>query len=281
MIMLREFHNKTISFFEARKDLKFLSLEIEDPNAKKKIAAFLNVKYIPWELQNKGVKHIGEEEDDNNEHFVEGEHTDSNVVVGDGNDAKTEDKFKIKKAILPHEIIINVGMPKSGTSSLDYAFEELKISTAHQEFSCSSDAWEEVSDVIVGGNSTEKVKWGRFSETHHCYPPCCFIGAEIQRAISLNLPPLHLPLERGYRAFTQLDICYPDKQKKGLCVFPQVDALENIVNAYPHAFYIYTHRANFSAHAVSIRDFHGMLGRFKTVGYLNRWNSQSNRLNGK
>jgi hypothetical protein len=57
MIMLLEFHKKTLDFFENRKDLKFLSIMIETPQANHTVANFLNIPWLPWSRANQGKRH--------------------------------------------------------------------------------------------------------------------------------------------------------------------------------------------------------------------------------
>ena len=208
----------------------------------------------------------------------------------DGNRPSSASKYHHPiLSISNSSIIINLGMPKSGTTSLDFALKKLHVKTSHQVYWC-DDKWTPLNKTTVGGNFTEKIVWPSVWKNIYvstCQERCCFLGIEMQRAISQHLPPLQTLINKGYRAFTQLDVCYPNdpnvfyKLSSGLCIFPQVDALEDIVRAYPNALYIYTHRIKFSSHILSIRDYNGMLDRFKSAGYLSRWASQSVSFTGK
>jgi len=90
----------------------------------------------------------------------------------------------------------------------------------------------------------------------------------IQSNIVNRLAPLHSLIESGYQAFAQVDVCYPSFN---LNIWPQLDALEEIVAAYPDAYYIHTRRVEVEAHVASIEAWHKMLDRFKASGLLHKY----------
>ena len=96
------------------------------------------------------------------------------------------------------------------------------------------------------------------------------MGEVLQRALAARRPPLEDMINLGYRAFTQLDVCRGDG-----CIFPQVEAIEEITRAYPKAYYIHTRRSSFEAHARSMDAWDGMLDRFARGGYLSKFPGQA------
>lgn len=122
-----------------------------------------------------------------------------------------------------------------------------------------------VAEISVGNN----IRWDRVRRADRCY-----VGVLIQKAISNDLPPLQYLTEAGYTAMAQMDVCYP---KEDLSIFPQVDAIEEMIIAYPEAYYIHTRRSNLASHVASMAAWHGMLERLKDAGWLSRFEGQSNK----
>lgn len=181
----------------------------------------------------------------------------------------------------PAATIILVGLPKSGTTAMHDGLLEKGVLSAHQRLEehvhllCPPVP---IDAVKVGGNGTKTVVWHNIPEPL----PHCFVGAIIQRALSNHLPPLYYLQEKGYRAFTQLDVCYPPQ----ICMYPQFEAIQQITAAYPDAYYVHTRRITVDAHAGSWAAWNpgkwfghkaedSFLDRMKENGFLNAFPSQS------
>lgn len=159
-----------------------------------------------------------------------------------------------------------VGLPKSGTTSIHDALRRLHIKSAHFSVPARFCNYP-INEVTVGGNSTKATIWHEvdFSDEPRV---SCYVGAVVQSNIAQKLDPMHSLIESGYRAFAQVDVCYPSFN---LNIWPQLDALEEIVEAYPDAYYIHTRRVEVEAHVASIEAWHKMLDRFKDAGMLHKY----------
>lgn len=205
---------------------------------------------------------------------------------------------------VPNNIIILVGLPKSGTTSIHDALLRLKIKSAHFEAKptfCKHHAnfypvpavnvgrftSSGVSNDINNNNNNNSVSNSSLPSLSSTSPKTsmqwsqvdeitgmkCYVGIVIQRAIADGLHPLEPFVDKGYRAFAQMDVCYPSFN---ISVWPQIDALQNLVASYPDAYYILTRRTEVSAHAASMMAWHHMAERFKEAGLLNRFTNNNN-----
>ncbi len=92
------------------------------------------------------------------------------------------------------------------------------------------------------------------------YNKGCRVLDYIQFAISKKHPPLYFLVDGGrYDAVTEMNGLDYTKSE----IFPQIDALEEIIKSYPHAYFINTVR-NTTVHAQSIQDFHIMASHFES-----------------
>lgn len=91
----------------------------------------------------------------------------------------------------------------------------------------------------------------------------CYVGVIMQRAIANGKPPLEYLVEKGFNVFSQLDVFLPPYD---ISLWPQVDALKNLVDAYPKAYFIHTHMSNWA----SVEEYADRLNKFPTAGLLNR-----------
>lgn len=163
-----------------------------------------------------------------------------------------------------HPIIV-VGLPKSGTTSVTDFLRLFGISGAHQFINlkyCSN---------IYPLPSLEvdnKVIWKEIKTPTHK----CFISELMQLAITKNKDPLHYLFKNDIYAITQMDACYE------VDLWPQIDALSFLLNAYPNAYYIHTIRPNLTAHVNSILHWSDLSHRMKINGQLNRFIGQSPHL---
>ena len=184
------------------------------------------------------------------------------------------------------DIYIIVGLPKTGTTALHDAFLDLGIQSIHHHVPytpghvdsksdvsilCPDDAFP-IPAVTVGGNSTPVHFWHEIPQKVFS----CYVGMVVQRAIVRNQDPLHFMLKLGYTAFAQLDVCYPPN----VCIHPQFEAIEEITNAYPRAYYIHTRRITVDVHVGSLTawrpGFGGpLIDRMRSVGYLSMFPSQT------
>ena len=171
----------------------------------------------------------------------------------------------------PKELVVLVGLPKSGTSSVNDALRRLKVKTAHfevNEFRTDKICTEwPIAETRVGGGSSgiPETFWGKANK-----PDGCYVGHVVQRALVRGKKPLADLIDHGYRAFTQIDLCRGDS-----CFFPQAEALYELTTAYPKALYVHTRRANLASHVASMDAWDGMLARFKKGGYLSKYAGQS------
>jgi hypothetical protein len=176
------------------------------------------------------------------------------------------------------ETIILVGLPKSGTTAVHEALLEQGVASVHHHVEehihnlCPRDEFP-IEAVWVGGNATRKTYWHDVpAPMHHCY-----VGTIVQRALLNELPPLEYMIEKGFRAFCQLDVCYPP----AVCVFPQLEAIEEITLAYPDAHYLHTRRVTVDVHVGSLTawkpqvDEDSLIDRLRETGYLSLYPSQS------
>jgi hypothetical protein len=116
--------------------------------------------------------------------------------------------------------VVVVGLPKAGTSSIDFSLSSAGYVTCHQRYRNN------------------------------------IIGHSIQQCVNLGLPPFSrieklilddIKDEQIKVAYTQMDFCL----RTGANVWPQLDYLEDICKFYPEAFYILNYR-DAQAHISSI-----------------------------
>jgi hypothetical protein len=174
-------------------------------------------------------------------------------------------------------LIIQVGLPKSGTTSLMQGFDELGVVGSHWWFpphECNHSAVDPIRAVSVSTNYMPS-RWDHVPELSGC-----FLGTMIQKAIADGHKPFHYILQHGahrnqsIQGFFQLDVCSVTPSHS-FCRFPQVYALDQITEAYPNAYYIMTKRKSLEEHIASMHAWGDMVNRWKTHGYLDIFPGQS------
>jgi hypothetical protein len=169
----------------------------------------------------------------------------------------------------PKHLVILVGMPKSGTTSIQLALHDLGVTSAHFEVNkwmkklCTR--WPVPAVTVGGKDGVPQTLWHQATVADGCY-----VGEVMQRALAEGRAPLSDLIPLGYRAFTQIDCCRGDA-----CFFPQVEAIHEITRAYPHAFYIHTRRSSVASQVASMDAWDGMLVRFQKAGYMSKFTGQS------
>lgn len=103
----------------------------------------------------------------------------------------------------------------------------------------------------------------------------CYVGILIQKAMSKLLPPLEYLTNAGYQAIAQMDVCYQSNSiAADISIYPQVDAIETLIAAYPDAYFIHTKRSSISTHVASLAASIGMLDCMKNAGLFSRFEGQ-------
>mmetsp|Transcript_31734 Transcript_31734/g.53535 ORF Transcript_31734/g.53535 Transcript_31734/m.53535 type:complete len:284 (-) Transcript_31734:82-933(-) len=99
----------------------------------------------------------------------------------------------------------------------------------------------------------------------------CFIAALIQRAMVDGKRPLEYVFQQRVNAALQLD-----STLNGMNVWPQIDALDTILEAYPNALYIH-HVRDIYDQALSIIKWNDLAERFQRNGLLGRFPGQGSQ----
>lgn len=108
--------------------------------------------------------------------------------------------------VIHSEHILNMGFPKTGSSSL------------HKFLQCG----------------------GIYSSHYNCGSKQKKCGICIRNNIKSSLPAFQGC--GSYTAWSQMDITFIDKNNPDICYFPQVDAMDELHQAYPNATWILPHR---------------------------------------
>jgi len=180
----------------------------------------------------------------------------------------------------PHEgqnLVINVGLPKSGTESLHLALAKVGIKSGHYYVDpklCSMIY--PVQSVTVGGHYVNKTTYPRIDAGTHFYnsmrEPICSLAVVMQHTISKGKPPLFTMINYGYRGFAELD--YIDGINN-LSIFPMFEMLDELFKYYPKAHYIHTRRVTPEVHVTSMSVSYHILDKLKKTGWLNKFPEQS------
>jgi hypothetical protein len=177
--------------------------------------------------------------------------------------------------IVNGQFIFEVGLPKSGTTSMLDGFTQLGMSSTHFHFPqeyCRGLLPIPAVTVSTNGRSTS---WSRITSSDGCY-----VGMLLQKALSVGRKPLDLILEVGskhglpkFQGFFQLDVCRP--KPYNFSIFPQIFGLDQLTAAYPDAYYIMTIRSSLQQHVASMNAWADMVRRFQGFGYLSMFPGQS------
>jgi hypothetical protein len=176
--------------------------------------------------------------------------------------AKFVERPDIKSYFNETHPIIVIGLPKSGTTSVTDFLQLSGVKAAHQFINMKhcEGIW-----PIPAVKVDNEVRWERVQTPTHK----CFIGELIQLALSQKKPPLTYLFKAGFYAASQMDACYE------VDLWPQIDALSFLMQAYPSAYFVHTIRDNITAHANSILHWSDLAHRMKTSGQLSRFVGQS------
>ncbi|KAJ1381070.1 hypothetical protein B484DRAFT_411831, partial [Ochromonadaceae sp. CCMP2298] len=143
-------------------------------------------------------------------------------------------------------MVVAVGMPKSGTTSLFGFLNQLDgdYSATHWTSKKCNHSMYPIPALRLQNVTWKAIEHGdnRTSNMEgHCYN-----GVQIQRAMVDGRPPLSYLMQNGINAVVQMDVITHD-----LNIWPQIDALEPILDAYPRARYVH-HIRNITEHVSSI-----------------------------
>lgn len=150
--------------------------------------------------------------------------------------------------------IINLGLMKSGTTTLTNFLRRCGIMSEHyfaNEVCCQD--MQSVPRVVL--------KDGLVWEAHNNIDKC-YVGAVIQKELSEGRRPLSCLLEHDIISFTQMDTYQ-------LNLYPQLEAIDTILDSYPEAYYLHTTRENPFVHADSIMNWFDLSDAIKNRSYLN------------
>ena len=171
------------------------------------------------------------------------------------------------------KLIINLGLPKSGTESMHTSFWTIHKRSAHWAINGNNKTlcrkYYPVDSTTVGGNLTRRTTYPRVVGDDNLP---CYVGVIIQRAVSNGLPPLHFIVREGYSVFSQMDVIDIDHN---IFMWPQFEMIDEFFKYYPKAHYIYTRREFTESHIASLNAYNGLLSRFDKAGVLNKFEGQS------
>mmetsp|Transcript_22497 Transcript_22497/g.32852 ORF Transcript_22497/g.32852 Transcript_22497/m.32852 type:complete len:272 (+) Transcript_22497:98-913(+) len=150
------------------------------------------------------------------------------------------------------DMIIVFSMPKSGTTSLNNFFNGSGYRTVHFLFSCDdlvypvpkvtlkNTTWKQWTLHDVGPVLTRLYDKGR---------GVCPAGLYVQQALVEKKDPFHYFLKKGHRVIIETN--FRGYGKSDRAIYPQIDALDNILDAYPQATYV-VYQRNITNHISSL-----------------------------
>ncbi len=159
--------------------------------------------------------------------------------------------------------VLFVGIAKSGTTSLTYFFRQLGIGCVHWSNDDNSFCEDHkfIRSVEVENGIVWKPRATKFREF-------CLVGSAIQAALYFHKKPLTYVLSKHSTVITQMDYCTLES-----CVFPQIDTINMIMDAYPNAYFILTVRT-IKDHVNSIMNWNNFPRKLQLSGMLNRFPGQ-------
>lgn len=161
--------------------------------------------------------------------------------------------------------VIFLGIAKSGTTSLTHFFRNLNIGCHHWSMDDKSFCLN--NSVIRSARVENRIFW---TSKHSMYRySFCVVAMAIQAAIANKEKPLKYVLSNHTTVITQMDYCDKDS-----CVFPQIDSLNMIMDAYPNAYYVNNHRP-IKDHSNSIMNWNDFAVRLENAGLLERFPGQA------
>lgn len=165
--------------------------------------------------------------------------------------------------------IIFVGLPKSGTTSFtEMLTNQLHMKCAHYASHWSSNECRQVQDKFPFPAVTlsSGITWPEVKE-HRGW---CPYGELVQLAMAEHRAPFYYLFDQlKYHALTQYDC---DACSSGM--MPQVDALPEIVAAYPDAYFVHNTR-NIDAHVKSFINWEQLTTSLKRTGHLDKYPGQN------
>ena len=186
----------------------------------------------------------------------------------------------------PHEgenLVINVGLPKSGTESLHFALQSVGIKSAHYLVDpriCSMIY--PVSSVTVGGHYVNKTTYPTISSglriVNSRHESICSVAVAAQHSLTKHRSPFFYMVVSGYRGFAEID--YIDSIN-GIVIMPMYEMIDELFKSYPKAHFIHTRRVFASTHVASMAASYHILEKLKKTGCLNKFPGQANLKSGR
>jgi hypothetical protein len=174
-------------------------------------------------------------------------------------------------------MVVAVRLPKSGSSSLTSFLNQLdgEYVAAHWiSKGCNHSELEAAYPIpalrLRSGITWKAIKNGDTTwKGHKNGTAACFNAVEIQRAMVDGRPPLSYVMDHGVNAVVQMDALFG-----GINIWPQIDALDEILDAYPRARYVH-HVRNATEQVSSINRWSDMSSRIDRSGLTSRFPGQS------
>lgn len=159
-------------------------------------------------------------------------------------------------------LVIAVGLPKSGSTSLTKFLNNCcsGLRAIHWTApNCSRVRYPVEAVRFKSSNAS----WNVVRQQRRC-----FIGVLIQQALADKKPPLEYVFETGVSGVVQMDTTLGR-----LNIWPQIDALELILDAYPQAHFVH-HIRSVSDHVASIIAWGDFAQQLRRKGMLTRFAGQ-------
>jgi hypothetical protein len=159
--------------------------------------------------------------------------------------------------------VIVVGLPKSGTTSITNFFRNLSYGALHwaSQGNGFCENQPQLRSIVVENN----IKWPSAPTRGGGH---CLIATRVHYAIQTKQKPLHYILTSDATIVTQLDYCVPP-----YCIFPQIDAINILMDSYPNAYFIHSIRS-IQSHTTSILNWNDFAKRLKSTNHLDRFPDQ-------
>jgi hypothetical protein len=288
-LMIEGLENITRNYFLERPKLNFLEICLEDPEAAQKIASFAGIESFPLYHKNSGTYTRGKTAAPTKQGVSAPTTRPAENVGEPGPKTAVPEahplgakEMTLTATNFSRKLIIEVGLPRSGSNVVRDSLEALGVQTAHYVLPnsfCSTTPGRAIVPVNAVNVSTGGVRtyWPQVNVTDGCY-----VGLFIQKAISKSSPPFDFIYQSGinmnvdFRGYFQLDICR--SHPHNFCMFPQVFALDQLTDAYPEAYYILNRRANTMHQVQSLHEeshHKGKLRLYESYGYIDMFTQQT------
>ena len=163
-------------------------------------------------------------------------------------------------------IIINLGLPHSGSDLIHAALLKLGISSmvsiSPQQL-CPVSSFP-VHNVTVGGINVPKTFYPNIQKTN------CLACVVMQRALAEGLPPLHYFMVSNFTAILQMECLLNDHSNK-ISIWP-FQMLDELYKSYPLAYFIHTRRNSTEHHVKLWTRWHNLLNRLEDHDLLDYFN---------